>query len=98
MSVLSLWKNKIIGSRAHRSLSVTSLVLGTVCNYSAASFRDAVQRVTDEDLSGRIRARAAALSPTFSSKGLASWLWESMSAGQPINNQFQSLMQAEVSV
>jgi UDP:flavonoid glycosyltransferase YjiC (YdhE family) len=66
---------------------VTSLGLGTVCDYSAASFREAVQRVTDEDLSARVRARAAALSPAFSSKGLASWLWESMCAGQPINNQ-----------
>jgi hypothetical protein len=76
---------------------VTSLDLGAVCEYSGASFREAVNLVTENNSSARIRARAAELSPTFSSRGLSSWLWESMAAGQPINNQFQSLLQTQLS-
>ena len=76
---------------------VTDLGLGAVCDYSPASFKAAVNLVTDTVSSAQIRARAAGWSPTFSSRGLANWLWESLSAGKPANNQFQSLMHAEVS-
>jgi hypothetical protein len=74
---------------------VTDLGIGTVCEYSAPSFQKAVSMVTEKNTSALIRARAAELTPRFSSKGLSNWLWESMAAGQPITDQFQWLMNPE---
>jgi hypothetical protein len=70
---------------------VTDLGLGDVCDYSADTFKDAVNRVTDPSTSSLIRMRARSLSPTFSSRGLSNWLWESMAKGQPIDNRFEAL-------
>jgi hypothetical protein len=74
---------------------VTSLGIGTVCEYSAPSFQKAVSMVTEKSASAQIRARAADLSPRFSSQGLSTWLWKSMAAGQPTTDQFQWLMNPE---
>ena len=74
---------------------VNDLGLGAVCDYSPASFRSAVQSVTNHVASAQIRIRAAELSPTFSSKGLSTWLWESMSLGRPISDRFEALLRGE---
>ena len=63
--------------------------LGAVCDYSADSFRAAVQEVTAA--SEQIRERANSLSPTFSTKALSNWLWESMERGQAIDDRFETL-------
>jgi hypothetical protein len=71
---------------------VTDLGLGTVCDYSTTSFRNAVAWVTDKTNSTAIRIRAKNLSPRFSSEGLSSWLWESLSQGRPTDNRFEGLL------
>jgi hypothetical protein len=70
---------------------VTDLGLGTVCDYTADSFQSAVSRVTDPLVSAKIRQRARSLSPTFSTKELVSWLWESMDRGQAFDDRFEQL-------
>jgi hypothetical protein len=70
---------------------VTDLGLGTVCDYTGDSFQSAVSRVTDPPVSAKIRQRARSLSPTFSTKELASWLWESMQQGQAVDDRFEQL-------
>jgi hypothetical protein len=70
---------------------VTDLELGGVCGYSPDTFKDAVNRVTDPSTSNLIRTRARSLSPTFSSRGLSNWLWESMAKGQPVDDRFEAL-------
>ena len=71
---------------------VTKLGLGAVCDYSAESFQKTVREVTDGTASARIRARAQALSPAFSSRELANWLWESMDRGQAVDERFEDLI------
>ena len=71
---------------------VTELGLGAVCEYSATSFQNAVTVVTSDSNSAAIRARARDLSPTFSSRDLSSWIWDSLSHGQPIDNRFEGLL------
>jgi hypothetical protein len=71
---------------------VTELGLGTVCEYSAASFQNAVALVTSKMTSTAIRTRARDLSPRFSSQGLAGWIWDSLSHGRPIDNRFEGLL------
>ena len=68
---------------------VTELGLGTVCEYSAISFQNAVTLVTSDSNSAAIRARARDLSPRFSSRDLSSWIWDSLSHGQPIDNRLK---------
>lgn len=71
---------------------VTELGLGTVCEYSATGFQNAVAWVTNKTNATAIRSRAKELSLSFSSQGLASWLWESLSRGSPIDNRFEGLL------
>jgi hypothetical protein len=71
---------------------VTDLGLGTVCDYSADSFQSAVSRITDPPVSEKIRQRARSLSPTFSTRELATWLWESMERGQAVDDRFEQLL------
>jgi hypothetical protein len=74
---------------------VTDLGLGTVCHYTAASFQSAVKRVTEKNASTQIRQRARKLSPTFSSRELTKWLWESMQQGQAVDDRFETLLEAK---
>ena len=62
---------------------VTDLGLGGVCDYSAPGFKAAVARITEPTASNLIRKRAQDFSPTFSSRGLSNWIWESMARGEP---------------
>jgi hypothetical protein len=71
---------------------VTSLGLGTVCDYSAESFQTAVREVTDPATSTRIRARAQSLSPSFSTRELSNWLWKSMNGGRAVDERFEALI------
>jgi hypothetical protein len=71
---------------------VTNLGLGAVCSYREESFQMTVKRVTDPIVSSQIRQQARMLSPTFSSRNLASWLWDSMERGQAIDHRFEDLV------
>ena len=79
----------------HRETAAARFVMetgiGAVCDYSADSFRAAVTEVTAA--SDQLRERAKSLSPTFSTKALSNWLWESMERGQAIDDRFETLNQ-----
>ena len=77
---------------------VTDLGLGTVCDYSPESLKSAVNRVTERNVSAQIRDRAKRLSPTFSSQGLMTWLWESMKQRQAVDDRFEILLPGKPSV
>jgi hypothetical protein len=74
---------------------VRDLRLGRVCDYSADSFRSAVKMVTEPSASSEIRAQANELSSTFSSRGLSTWLWDSITAGHPIDDRFNHLLSSK---
>jgi hypothetical protein len=71
---------------------VTRLHLGAVCNYDPVSFREAISQVTDPATAVKLREQAKTLSPTFSSRELATWLWRSMDQRHAIDNRFESLL------
>jgi hypothetical protein len=72
---------------------VIDLGLGTVCDYTAGDFQNAVKQVTEQPGSEQIRARARDLSPTFSSQSLATWMWDSMKRKEAVDGRFETLMQ-----
>jgi hypothetical protein len=71
---------------------VTTLRLGAVCSYHPASFQEAICQVTDPATAVKLRERARTLSPTFSSRELAAWLWQSMDQRHAVDNRFESLL------
>lgn len=71
---------------------VTRLRLGAVCGYDPVGFREAISQVTDPATAVKLRERAKSLSPTFSSRELATWLWQSMDQRHAVDNRFESLL------
>ena len=71
---------------------VTDLDLGTVCDYTSKDFQSAVRRVAEQPGSQQIRARAHELSPIFSSKSLATWMWTSMEGKEAVDDRFETLI------
>jgi hypothetical protein len=71
---------------------VTAQGLGVVCDYTAESFQAAVRKVADRTVSANIRERAHHLSPTFSSRELSNWLWQSMKQGRAMDDRFETLI------
>ncbi len=65
---------------------VTGLGVGVCCDYNAASFLQAIERVTASDAQADMRARAAGLAKKFSAEGVSEWLWA------PADGRFEDLM------
>jgi hypothetical protein len=70
---------------------VTELGIGVCCEYEVNSFHRAVAEVTSDGLLSQIRRRANSLGPSFSSEGMASWLWRSLELGKPADLRYENL-------
>jgi hypothetical protein len=73
---------------------VTRFGIGEVTPYESGAVRAALQRLSAPETQTRIRARAARLSPSFSSQDSADWIWRSLAAGAPCDQRYESLMPA----
>ena len=71
---------------------VTQLGLGVCCDYEVSAFRQAVAEVTADTTLDQIRRRANSLGPSFSSEGMASWLWRSLELGKPADFRYEDLI------
>ena len=82
----------VVGS--HESAAarfVTGFGIGVCCDYSAAAFRQAVERVTTSNTQAEMRARAAGLADKFSAAGIGEWLWASAARGAPVDGRFEHM-------
>jgi len=71
---------------------VTRFRLGEVVPYEAAAVRAALQRLSTAEAQAQIRSRAAEISPHFTSKGAADWIWRSLACGSACDRKYENLM------
>jgi FkbM family methyltransferase len=71
---------------------VQQFQIGTVCDYTATSFLDAVQYVTDPDRQSTMRQNAAKLAELFAVDGIENWIWQSLDLGHPADQRFDDLV------
>jgi hypothetical protein len=67
--------------------------VGVVCDYSAENLRNAVQYLRNEETQTRIRQTSLQLALGLNADGLSDWIWQSLLAGKPANNQFIHISQ-----
>ncbi|HEX4478575.1 MAG TPA: hypothetical protein VH142_26015 [Polyangiaceae bacterium] len=66
--------------------------LGTVVPYQRDAVFAAIDSLLDPATQTTIRAEAARLSESFSAKGTAEWIWDSLEQGSPKTNVYDALM------
>lgn len=71
---------------------VSRFQLGEIAPYEPAAVQGAVERLLKAENQSIIRARAAKLSPSFSSRDSDEWIWRSMAAGQACDLRYEELM------
>ncbi len=64
--------------------------VGCVCPYEPAALSEAVAGICEPPRNAELRARAASQSAAFSARGLASWVWESLARGEPLDDRFEA--------
>ncbi len=70
---------------------VNQFKVGVSCDYDGASLRDAIEYVTQPSVQNQLRHNAALLSRRFSSRGINSWLWQSIHQEKPLDLRFEEL-------
>ncbi len=65
---------------------------GLVVPYDRAAFLAAVAELSRPEIQARLRARAAALAPSFAATGAREWIWRSLEAGRPIDDRWDRLL------
>ena len=73
---------------------ITGFRLGAVSPYEPERVVAAVEKVTTPPERDAIRARAAALSPSFAAEPVADWIWRSAAIGRPVDNRYETLFAA----
>jgi hypothetical protein len=80
----------VVGSnRACGARFVSQLRIGEVVRYDAALVSAAMDRLVEPANQREIRQRAAARAQSFSDRGVAEWLAESIALGHPADNRFE---------
>ena len=83
----------VIGSKITAAASfVERFDVGVVCEYSAASFLQAVEYVCLPENQTRMRQNAIAIANILSAEGMDSWLWHSLEKGEPCDYKFEKLL------
>jgi hypothetical protein len=65
--------------------------IGTVADYDAASFRMAVDLITQPSIQAQMRQNAAKIAPQFINEQMDEWIWQSLKLGKPVDDRFESL-------
>lgn len=82
----------VLGSRETAAARfVSNFDLGATVDYDPVQFRQAVEHVLDPAVNASIQQKAADIAHSFSSQGLADWLWSSLKLGQPLDDRFDVL-------
>jgi hypothetical protein len=79
------------GADATAAQFVSRFGLGATCSYEPERFVEAVRNVTSAPLRDAIRARAAALSPSFAAEPVSDWIWRSAAVGRPVDDRYERL-------
>jgi hypothetical protein len=71
---------------------VTRVGIGTVADYTSASFQAAVSHVTKKSVQDSMRANAARIAHRFVNEHMDEWIWQSLMLGKPIDDRFEVLL------
>jgi hypothetical protein len=66
--------------------------LGRTTPYKTDAMRTAVEWLLDPNVQELIRERSLALSPSFSARNAADWIWRSLANGAPCDLRYETLM------
>ncbi|MGA7340236.1 MAG: hypothetical protein WBE72_16290 [Terracidiphilus sp.] len=66
--------------------------LGRISPYDSRKVLGAVEHLLDSRVQRRIRERSLALSPSFSARNSADWIWRSLAQGAPCDLRYETLM------
>ena len=69
--------------------------VGLCAPYDPDAIAAAVDRLLDPGEQRRMRERAAAMAPSFSTTGVREWLWRSLTLGEPADHRFEALFPRE---
>ena len=65
--------------------------LGEVAPYAGKAVAEAIRRLSEPAAQQRIRNRAAAIGPRFSSRGITEWLADSIELGKSADQRFEEV-------
>jgi hypothetical protein len=83
----------VIGNPATSAAAfVERFQIGRISPYDSQAVRSAVEWLLDPGIQQQIRERSLALSPSFSARGSAEWIWRSLERGEPCDLRYETLM------
>ncbi len=83
----------ILGSKATAAARfVERFNIGVICDYTADSFRQAVDYICRPEVQQTLRQNATKVALNLSSEGIAEWIWHSLEQKQPQDLRFENLM------
>lgn len=83
----------VIGSAATCAASfVERFNLGRICPYEAVAAQKAITELLDPKVQKRIREQSLAISPSFSARDSADWIWRSLEMGRPVDLRYEALL------
>jgi tetratricopeptide (TPR) repeat protein len=86
----------ILGSKATAAARfVERFQIGVICDYTADSFRQAVEYICQPEVQKTLRQNATKVAMDLSSAGIDQWIWDSLEQKQPQDLRFENLMSNE---
>jgi FkbM family methyltransferase len=66
--------------------------VGFVVDYSANSFKKAVDQICIQSTQEKMRSNAAKIATIFDCNGVADWIWQSLEKGQPVDDKYEKFL------
>jgi hypothetical protein len=82
----------VLGSRdTAASHFVEQFGVGVTSSYDRASFKKAVEYITQPEVNLAMRRRGLAAAGRFVDTGVGEWIWQSLDRGEPLDRRFEDL-------
>lgn len=82
----------VLGSRGTAaSHFVEQFGVGVTSSYDRASFKNAVEYITQREVNLAMRRRGLAAAGRFVDTGVGEWIWQSLDRGEPLDRRFEDL-------
>lgn len=87
----------VLGSReTAASHFVERFGIGVTSSYDRASFKNAVDHITQPEVNLAMRRRGLLAAGRFVDTGVGEWIWQSLDRGEPFDRRFEDLMPERV--
>lgn len=83
----------VLGSRdTAASHFVEQFAIGVTSSYDRASFKNAVEYITQPEVNLAMRRSGLVAAGRFVDTGVGEWIWQSLDRGEPLDRRFEDLM------